>query len=273
MLSRAFFRTAIFISTLALAATATFAAGGSAPTPWQELFDSSGSPQGSNELIFIADDVSAGISIDETARACSEGGICLVGPRLVAPENDLTNAYLSFQRSEAGNLLLAAGFERLVAKGPAYINLELNQRGASDYGQSVGRDSGDLLLRINFTDGGAIQSVELGQWTPSSVPAAGLAGFQSPGDPGKGNGIDICGNPGCGRFFLRQADTTQLGVGENRIGHRPTGDTGSRLRERIAFRGEPGIPKNAVIIVGNVGEGRAPLTVANGPGAFGAGGQ
>lgn len=157
--------------------------GSELPGPdWGDLFNADGTRNdnfnGDQLSVFISDDVSSGISIDETALAGSD---MLVDNAIVDPDQDIGNVYANLGFDSSGNLVLFGGAERL-DYGDGYLTFELNQGhiriGHGGYGRGEPwqidgkRAAGDVRVYLDFSNGSLIY-MEVQEWVPNVITGSG----------------------------------------------------------------------------------------------------
>ena len=145
---------------------------------WSNLFGSSGQlkPEalptyGGLAAVFIKDELSAKGAVDSTTFTGSKNDAphsawTYVSGKVPA-KDDLSNVYLYAITDEADDLILYAGLERLDPGGSSHVDIEINQQpiGLNADGTFKGEKThGDILLAMDFENGGALGFVEVYEW-------------------------------------------------------------------------------------------------------------
>ena len=171
---------------------------------WAELFDSNGDPtDGNNNGIpdfkevfgglaatFVADQLSVKGLTDDTIFVNSNKNNHLIptwnwDTGNVPPKDDIANAYAYADLNGSEELIVYAGIERLTPKGASHVDFEFNQSevapdktvpcdddlsdGAEDGSpcEFLGeKTEGDVLVVMDFEQGGALGLVEVRSWDP-----------------------------------------------------------------------------------------------------------
>lgn len=171
-----------------------------APGPdWGSIFDSSGNVADlSNGLAagFAMDDIApTGLNDDTvfTAGGTKNGQQPSVswqwGTQSVPEKDDLSNVYAYGTLNPDGHLVLYAGLERLAPNGASHIDIEFNRELIAldeeppcdnEPCRFLGNKTvGDILVAMEFTNGGALGELRVYQWNGSNyiqVPGGFLAG-------------------------------------------------------------------------------------------------
>jgi Prealbumin-like fold domain len=125
---------------------------------------------------------------DDTSFATSNKNDMLIsdwewGTGKVTPKDDISNAYAyavidpSFN---PGHLIIYAGLERIKVQGDSHVDIELNQNKigldspvpcpTNTCGFTGEKADGDILISMNFVQGGRLGDVEVRKWNTSTSP-------------------------------------------------------------------------------------------------------
>ena len=121
--------------------------------------------------VFIKDELSAKGAVDSTTFTGSKNDAphsawTYVSGKVPA-KDDLSNVYLYAITDEADDLILYAGLERLDPGGSSHVDIEINQQPISlnaDGTFKGEKTHGDILLAMDFENGGALGFVEVYEW-------------------------------------------------------------------------------------------------------------
>ncbi|MDT8288062.1 MAG: hypothetical protein RQ748_13220, partial [Elusimicrobiales bacterium] len=162
---------------------------------------------GAVRAVFLADDLSQSGLTDDTIFVGSNKNNDLVadwrwGSGNNPPKNDVSNAYAYAVLSDENELIIYAGIERLAPNGANHLDFEFNQATISldndppcptSECEFIGeKTDGDLLVNMDFDQGGNISSVALRQWDAATqqfvlllaqTPAPGESDAEGCNDP------------------------------------------------------------------------------------------
>ena len=185
------------------------------PAPdWSTRFDASGNSLVGASCAFTADDLSTSTLTDRTVFLGSNKNGDPVpswewGTNNNPAKDDLANVYGCTTSNAAGDTVLYAGLERLAPNGASHIDYELFQ-------SSVGLDHavpcpadiecfftgartvGDIIISVDFENGGAVGSVTLRRWNGTDYVVVSSGGLGCNGADTIcvfSNGTDIDGGP------------------------------------------------------------------------------
>src|SRR6266581_4351107 len=170
---------------------------------WADIFGSTGNVvdlHGGLAAAFLKDDLSQSGAVDRTTFSGAGGSNKNNDP--IAPpgdtwhwdtgnipaKDDISNVYAWGTQNSGGDLIIYAGFERLDPSGDSHIDIELFQAqvGLDGMNNATGvctnntvdkdngchflgtRTVGDLIISVDFLNGGALGSVTVREWTGSS---------------------------------------------------------------------------------------------------------
>jgi hypothetical protein len=149
---------------------------------WADIFGSGGNVDdlhGGLAAEFIADEISSKQSSDPTTFESRNKNSDPIsswewGAGGVASKGELSNFYV-YATSNASNLIIYAGLERVDPGGDTHVDIELNQAsvapltcGGSPCGFSGQRTLNDVLLVMDYTKGGDLGVVEVRVWNGST---------------------------------------------------------------------------------------------------------
>lgn len=118
----------------------------------------------------IADDIFSGSSLNEDPNnwKWTSGS---------APaKNEIHRGMIHFSKDASGDIWLMIGSDRLSTNGTAYIDFELLQSTMTksavpgrfvSYGPHGGRTINDLLITVNYNNGGGVSSIIYNRWLPN----------------------------------------------------------------------------------------------------------
>lgn len=148
--------------------------------------------------VFVGDDISAGNAVDDTTMVSdgSDSNDDLIdtyawGTDSVPSKDDITNTYCyaTTHTNLGEDLMIYCGVERLSNDGSSHVDIELNKNYVGldedppcdkDVCWMVGdRAEGDLLVSLDFTNGGDFGSLEIRRWNDDEEANGG----QTWGDP------------------------------------------------------------------------------------------
>src|SRR5215510_10833669 len=146
---------------------------------WADLFDGSGNFIGSTGTgAFLADDISAGGLVDNTVYSGGPGdknSDIIVdwtwSSSSVPAKDDISNTY-AYTTLVNGHKLIWVGVEREVATGDSHIDIEFFQNGigldhtppcpgGGQCGFTGSNKDGDLLVNMDFSNGGAFGTLSI----------------------------------------------------------------------------------------------------------------
>ncbi len=180
---------------------------------WADIFDANGDVadlNGGTAAAFIKDDLSQSDGVDVTTYS-GAGGSNKNGDAIAAwhwdagnvpAKDDLSNAY-AWATVQSGHLILFAGFERIDASGDSHVDIEFfqdevtldEQPPCDDPGADVTpcsflgvRTPGDLVISMDFVQGGGFGTLSIRRWTGSAYVVIG-----SRNGEGCNGGDTICG--------------------------------------------------------------------------------
>jgi hypothetical protein len=147
--------------------------------------------------VFIGDHISAGGAVDDTTMVSNGSDsnddqieTYAWGTDSVPSKDDITNAYCYATQNLDEDLIIYCGVERLSNDGSSHVDIELN---AEEVGTDVpppcpegevcymvgNRVEGDLMVSLNFTNGGDFGSLGIRKWDDRDESLGG----QTWGDP------------------------------------------------------------------------------------------
>ena len=150
---------------------------------------------------FVKDDLGSGGGTDQTifsgGKMSDPVSAWTWGVGTVPKKDDLRNVYLyavvnpvADPNDGKNHLNLYAGLERVVANGDAHLSIELNQSAISpmpDHTFSGTRTAGDLMVSMDFSNGGTFGSLAVYKWN-----GAGFDVIQNLGAEGCNTADTVC---------------------------------------------------------------------------------
>ncbi|HEV8573280.1 MAG TPA: hypothetical protein VGR43_01090 [Dehalococcoidia bacterium] len=156
---------------------------------WASVFDGSGNTVnlfGGVSAVFIRDDITSTYHVDNTVFAQEDknndsvaGWNWKTGNN--PPKDDFSNVYTYATRNSAGDLIIYGGAERLAKQGSSHVDFAFHQNGVgldeappcntspSPPCEFTGvKTAGDVLIAMDFEDGGAIETLRIYEWTGNS---------------------------------------------------------------------------------------------------------